>query len=387
MGTSLSSKSITSISMPESLKCQLAVKTVVEDQDLVAKNKETVKTKSVGELSAIGALSEIPIPDNIENIYKTITEKIQQRTEEKEAPERPSTPQSYKEKIYDTLPRSLREQQLLCATKLEEDQERQELTRTKSPTQLSQISSISDFPVPKPIEQLLQKKSEQEESDSPVPPPRKWRQEDIYDSIPASLKSELLVSHTTSLDPEEAAAKMEFVRTHTPAELGQIHSLSDIPIPDIIENLLAKKETTEPTEKEEVKEEEKEEKGPFKIYDSIPASLKSELLVSHTTSLDPEEAAAKMEVVKSKSVNELSQISSLGDFPIPDTIENFVKTLEKKQYGPAERKKKIKEMSKSSSTSSLKSQGMYATLPRSLKIDLAVKTVEQDQDMVEERKN
>merc|ERR1712041_39581 len=90
---------------------------------------------------------------------------------------------------------------------------------------------------------------------------------------------------------------------------------------------------------------------------------------------------------KSKSVNELSQISSLGDFPIPDTIENFVKTLEKKQYGPAERKKKIKEMSKSSSTSSLKSQGMYATLPRSLKMDLAVKTVEQDQEMVEERKN
>merc|ERR1719292_13688 len=56
--TSLSTKSITSLGMPESLKCQLAVKSVVEDQDLVAKNKETVKTKSVGELSAIGALSE-----------------------------------------------------------------------------------------------------------------------------------------------------------------------------------------------------------------------------------------------------------------------------------------------------------------------------------------
>merc|ERR1711962_1138234 len=303
--TSLSTKSITSLGMPESLKCQLAVKSVVEDQELVAKNKETVKTKSVGELSAIGALSEIPIPDNIENIYKTITEKLQ-RTEDKEAPpERPSTPQSYKEKIYDTLPRSLREQQLLCATKLEEDQERvherQELTRTKSPTQLSQISSISDFPVPKPIEQLLQKKSEQEESDSPVPPPRKWRQEDIYDSIPASLKSELLVSHTTSLDPEEAAAKMEFVRTHTPAELGQIHSLSDIPIPDIIENLLAKKETTEPTEKEEVKDEEKEEKGPFKIYDIIPASLTETKLECAVVEEDPEVQAARAEIVKSKS--------------------------------------------------------------------------------------
>merc|ERR1712226_211235 len=98
----------------------------------------------------------------------------------------------------------------------------------------------------------------------------------IYDSIPASLKSELLVSHTTSLDPEEAATRMELIRTHTPAELSQIHGLSDIPVPAIIENLMTKKEAPEPAVKEEVQEEEKAEKGPFMIYDSIPASLKSE---------------------------------------------------------------------------------------------------------------
>lgn len=53
--------------------------------------------------------------------------------------------------------------------------------------------------------------------------------------------------------------------------------------------------------------------------------------------------AARSEVVKSKSVNELSQISTLSDIPIPDRIENFAKTLDKKHYAPAERRKKIQE--------------------------------------------
>ena len=76
--------------------------------------------------------------------------------------ERPSSPQSFKETIYETLPRSMRETQLITNSKFEEDEERlkerQELTRTKSPTELSQISSMSDFPIPTPVENLLKKK-------------------------------------------------------------------------------------------------------------------------------------------------------------------------------------------------------------------------------------
>ena len=36
---------------------------------------------------------------------------------------------------------------------------RQELTRSKSPTELSQINSLSDFPIPKHIEDLMAKKT------------------------------------------------------------------------------------------------------------------------------------------------------------------------------------------------------------------------------------
>merc|ERR1711990_1355812 len=241
--TSLSAKSITSLSIPESLLTPLAVKSVVEDQDLVAKNKEIIKTKSVGELSHIGALSDFPIPDNVENLYNKLTATSSSKRPAPAAPiERPSSPQSFKETIYETLPRSMRETQLITNSKFEEDEERlkerQELTRTKSPTELSQISSMSDFPIPTPVENLLKKKSEQTETASPPVPARK--KEGIYDSIPASLKSELMVK-TVEQNQELVAERQETIRTHTPAQLSEIHSLSDVPIPSFIQNLASSK--------------------------------------------------------------------------------------------------------------------------------------------------
>ena len=54
--------------------------------------------------------------------------------------------------------------------------------------------------------------------------------------------------------------------------------------------------------------------------------METKLLVKTETE-DPEVQAARAEIVKSKSVNELSQITSLADIPIPDAIENFVKKM------------------------------------------------------------
>ena len=74
---------------------------------------------------------------------------------------RPTSPQSFKESIYSTLPRSLKEQQLVVKSKLEDPEkvrERQEIVRTKSPTELSQISSISDLPIPSRVENMLKRK-------------------------------------------------------------------------------------------------------------------------------------------------------------------------------------------------------------------------------------
>merc|ERR1711936_160781 len=389
--TSLSAKSLTSLSIPESLLTPLAVKSVVEDQDVVAKNKEIIKTKSVGELSHIGALSDFPIPDNVENLYNKLTATSSKRPAPAAPTERPSSPQNFKETIYETLPRSMRETQLITNSKFEEDEERlkerQELTRTKSPTELSQISSVSDFPLPTPVENLLKKKSEQPDTASPPVPPRGQKKEGIYDSIPASLKSELIVK-SVEQDQDLVAERQETIRTHTPAQLSEIHSLADVPIPSFIQNLTASKKTmAEPTiEKPKVDTEDKE-KGPFKIYDTLPASLTETKLMTKSVVEEPEVQAARAEVVKSKSVAELSQITTISDFPVPETIENLFsnKTVDRKQYAPAERRKKIKEQTKSKSTQSL-SQGMYASLPRHFTMELAVKTVEQEPDLVAERR-
>ena len=74
--------------------------------------------------------------------------------------------------------------------------------------------------------------------DLPTPPPRKWKREDIYESIPSSLKSELIVRSREIEDPEELEQRKELIRTQTPAQLSEIHSISDLPVPKFIENLV-----------------------------------------------------------------------------------------------------------------------------------------------------
>ena len=55
----------------------------------------------------------------------------------------------------------MKEQQLLVKAKVEEPEkvrERQELVRTKSPAELSQITSVADLPIPAPVENMLKRK-------------------------------------------------------------------------------------------------------------------------------------------------------------------------------------------------------------------------------------
>ena len=81
-----------------------------------------------------------------------------------------------------------------------------------------------------------------------------------------------------------------------------------------------------------------------KLYGTLPASLMETKLVVKAVCEDPEVQAARAEVVKSKSVNELSQVTSFADIPIPDAIENLMKKRpERNTLAPAERKKKFKD--------------------------------------------
>merc|ERR1711936_526291 len=373
------------MTIPSSLKSELLVKSKVEDPDIVVRNKETIKNKSVSELSQIRDLSDIPIPDGIENFFKQNPVKNNVDKSDKmsdSASERPTSPQSFKESIYETLPRSMREQQLLVKSKVEDEEkvrERQELIRTKSPTELSQISSISDLPIPAPVENLLKKKSEPE---SPIAPPRKWKKEDIYESIPSSLKSELIVSQIVE-DPAEVEQRKELIRTHTPAQLSEINSISEFPIPKCIENLVSKTESTE-----KKTDEEEAEKEPFSIEKLYPASLMETKLLVKAETEDPEVQAARAEIVKSKSVNELSQITSISDIPIPTTLSRaFHKSMEMLS-GLKTPKQEDDESEIRPLTPGARSitENMYASLPRSLKSELLVKTCVEDPEIQQERK-
>ena len=79
-----------------------------------------------------------------------------------------------------------------------------------------------------------------------------------------------------------------------------------------------------------------------KIYGTLPTSLKETKLLVKAECEDPEVQAARAEIVKSKSVHELSHVTSLSDFPVPEAIENMLKKKEK-NLAPAERKKKFKD--------------------------------------------
>ena len=74
------------------------------------------------------------------------------------------------------------------------------------------------------------------------------------------------------------------------------------------------------------------------MYDKIPESLKSQLMVKSLVE-DPEVQKERADVVKTKSVKELSQVTSFSDFPVPENIEKLVS----RQPGAVERKKRFRE--------------------------------------------
>ena len=55
----------------------------------------------------------------------------------------------------------------------------------------------------------------------------------------------------------------------------------------------------------------------------MPDSLKSQLLVKSKVE-KPEVQKERAELVSSKSVSELSQVTTLSDFPIPTTLERMM---------------------------------------------------------------
>jgi len=369
-------------SVPPSFKIELAVGSVVEDEEVARQHKELVETKSVAELSQLNSVTDFPIPDAIENILKK-----RKDTDDSDTMKASnlSLAAITSGKI---LPESLRETKLITNIKVEKDQEkllaRQSIVKNQTPMELGSIKNLHDFPIPAPLQRLhlpasfsrsASKKSLNniDSTDSPMAPPRqKSCNASIYESLPSSLRNEVIVRSRPITD-EESKSRQELIRSKSPVELSQISSIKDFPVPKSIEKLFEKPEG------EDAVDDGQPQPDFMEKYATLPSSMKTSLLVGAKIE-DQDLVSERSETVKAKSVHELSEIKSLNDIPIPSTLQR----LAKRDYAPVERKKLFKMQMKSASLQSLSIQG---TLPRSLREkQLLVGSKVEDPEVLNERK-
>ena len=60
-------------------------------------------------------------------------------------------------------------------------------------------------------------------------------------------------------------------------------------------------------------------------YDNLPEGLKTQLLVKTKVTEDLEVLAARQELTRTKTPNELGQIHGFGEFPLPEKIDTLVR--------------------------------------------------------------
>ena len=114
-------------------------------------------------------------------------------------------------------------------------EQRRQLTQSKSVSELAQIQSMADFPIPATLERLMQARNQNTEPKSPMTPAQ--IQENIYATLPKSLKSEVLVRARVE-SPEVQKNRYELTQSKSVSELAQVRNLSEFPLPTPIENLI-----------------------------------------------------------------------------------------------------------------------------------------------------
>merc|ERR1712020_544443 len=140
-----------------SLKRPLGVRVREEDPVVQKERALIVKNSTPGELGNLKHPLDIPMPKfRSRNKSAEATAKKPHKPEEngKES-EKEDTSTPGKGTLFNTLPRSLRQQNLVTSVREIDDpkvlQERQELIKNYTPSELAQIRGISDFPVPSKI--------------------------------------------------------------------------------------------------------------------------------------------------------------------------------------------------------------------------------------------
>jgi len=153
------------------------------------------------------------------------------------------------------------------------------------PLQLGNIESLTDIPIPSVRKSKQNKEEENGETSEPMTMPKSM--DELGKTIlPASFFEQNIVTAVKeNLDPEELERNRTLTKTKTPAQLAAINSISDIPVPDKIKNLLtssgSEKKAPEPTKKRRHSDIEIKSTEPFNIYSTLPRSLRDTKLVTN----------------------------------------------------------------------------------------------------------
>merc|ERR1712130_177036 len=211
--------------------------------------------------------------------------------------------------------------------------ERRELLASKSVSELSQVKSLADFPVPDIVQRVFHKsmgslggnkpvQDSSKESAARTVTPGSTNENGIYATLPKSLKAELLVGSVVE-DPEVVAQRRQIASSKSVSELSQVRSLSDFPIPENLERLMSRSATNhaEPAEQSSRPPTSFSSKGlQAEIYASLPRSLTEQQLLVRTKVEDPTVLIERQQLQQTKSIHELSKIRNLNELPIPGNV-------------------------------------------------------------------
>ena len=369
MTSSLSISDITSGKIiPESLReTKLITNIKVEtDMDKLQARQTLIKNQTPMELGSVKNLSDFPIPSRLQNLHFPNFSKSSTGLNGGVPAElgQPTPPPRNKScnasSIYESLPSSLCNELIVRSRTItdEESKLRQELIKNKNPVELSQMSSLKEFPVPRTIEKLFDKPNDE----GAVQDERSFTEK--YSTLPSSLKTNLLVGAKVE-DQEKVYERAETIKAKSVSELSEIKTMSDIPIPSTLTRL-AKRDYA-PVERKKMFKQQMKSQSTQSLQGSsnggtLPRSLRSQQLLVKAKVEDPEVLQARRSIVESKSVAELSKVSSISDIPVPGFLSKFasrsLSRLHSLSMGQLDQKEDNQ------------AKGIYATLPKSLNCEL-----------------
>jgi len=357
---------------------------VEKDQEKLLERQTLVKNQTPLELGSVKNLHDFPIPSRLQNLhFPTFSSPLAKSNGQLNNSDYPTPPPRNKScnasSIYESLPSSLRNEVIVRSRPItdEESRLRQELIRSKSPVELSQMSSMKDFPVPKTIEKLFEKNDEEQPE---IHDDRTFVEK--YSTLPPSLKTNLLVGAKVE-DQEKVYERSETIKSKSVSELSEIKTMSDIPIPSTLTRL-AKRDYAPVERKKLFKQQMKSQSTQsLSLQGTLPRSLRTQQLLVSAKVESPETLQARRSIVESKSVAELSKVSSFSDIPVPGFLSRFasrsLSRLTSRSMGQLDEQASAKE------NGGGQAKGIYATLPKSLNCELLVSKSVQDVSVLEQR--